>query len=99
MLGMAAQMERRFIRERQREGIKQAKSAGVYHGGKRRIDLHRIVALDEAGQEPAAIAVGFSQMQIYRVLQINVSDSSARFILTIATPNLVLVKKAAPVVS
>ena len=38
VLGMVAQMERRFIRERQREGIERAKADGVYRGGKRRLD-------------------------------------------------------------
>ena len=35
VLGMVAQMERRFIRERQREGIERARATGVYTGGKR----------------------------------------------------------------
>jgi len=34
VLGMVAQMERRFIKERQREGIERAKSLGRYKGGK-----------------------------------------------------------------
>jgi DNA invertase Pin-like site-specific DNA recombinase len=38
VLGMVAQMERRFIKERQREGIERAKGEGVYRGGKRRVD-------------------------------------------------------------
>jgi hypothetical protein len=38
VLGMVAQMERRFIKERQREGIERAKLGGRYKGGKRRID-------------------------------------------------------------
>src|SRR3954469_3860530 len=38
VLGMVAQMERRFIKERQREGIEKAKSVGVYKGGKRRLN-------------------------------------------------------------
>ena len=33
VLGMVAQMERRFIKERQRDGIQQAKATGVYQGG------------------------------------------------------------------
>lgn len=36
MLGTVAQMERRFIKERQREGIERAKADGVHTGGKRR---------------------------------------------------------------
>jgi Resolvase, N terminal domain len=37
VLGMVAQMERRFIKERQREGIDRAKADGIYQGGKRRL--------------------------------------------------------------
>ena len=37
VLGMVAQMERRFIKDRQREGIERAKADGVYWGGKRRV--------------------------------------------------------------
>lgn len=71
VLGMVAQMERRFIKERQREGIERAKATGVYLGGKRRLDRDRIRALHGAGSGPAAIAraLGCSRMQVYRVLQ------------------------------
>ncbi len=70
VLGMVAQMERRFIKERQRDGIEQAKSEGVYRGGKRRLDRGEIVKLHEAGSGPAEIAkkVGCSRMQVYRIL-------------------------------
>ena len=56
VLGVVAQMERRFIKERQREGIERAKGARVYTGGKRRLDRDRIMALYSAGSGPAAIA-------------------------------------------
>jgi len=71
VLGMVAQMERRFIRERQREGIERAKAEGVYAGGKRRLDRERIQTLHAGGSGPAAIArsVGCSRMQVYRVLR------------------------------
>ena len=71
VLGMVAQMERRFIKERQREGIQRAKAAGVYAGGKRRLDRNQIATMHAAGQGPAAIAraIGCSRMQVYRVLQ------------------------------
>ena len=71
VLGMVAQMERRFIKERQREGIARAKAEGVYRGGKRRLDRERIKALHAAGSGPAAIAraLGCSRMQVYRMLQ------------------------------
>jgi DNA invertase Pin-like site-specific DNA recombinase len=71
VLGMVAQMERRFIKERQREGIKRAKSEGVYQGGKRRLDYAENKAMAVAGVRPAAIAktIGCSRMQIYRIIK------------------------------
>jgi DNA invertase Pin-like site-specific DNA recombinase len=71
VLGMVAQMERRFIKERQREGIKRAKSAGVYQGGKRQLDYDKIKAMAAAGTRPAAIArtLGCSRMQVYRIIK------------------------------
>lgn len=71
VLGMVAQMERRFIKERQREGIEQAKREGVYRGGKRRLARDRVFALTDQGEGPAAIAaeLGCSRMQIYRILK------------------------------
>ena len=70
VLGMVAQMARRFILERQREGIAKAKAEGVYKGGKRRVDRERVQALKKEGLTPSAIAraVGCSRMQVYRVL-------------------------------
>ncbi|MGO6795695.1 recombinase family protein [Rhizobium ruizarguesonis] len=70
VLGMVAQMERRFIKERQREGIERAKSAGRYKGGKVRIDYQKILQLAAAGVGATAIAkeIGCSRMQVYRVL-------------------------------
>ena len=71
VLGMVAQMERRFIKERQREGIARAKADGVYTGGTRRLDRAQIRAMDQEGSGPTAIAaaLGCSRMQIYRVLR------------------------------
>ncbi len=71
VLGMVAQMERRFIKERQREGIERAKSAGVYKGGKTRLDGPRVRAMRRAGLGPTAIAnvMGCSRMQVYRILR------------------------------
>ncbi|TGQ96079.1 recombinase family protein, partial [Mesorhizobium sp. M4B.F.Ca.ET.203.01.1.1] len=69
-LGMVAQMERRFIKERQREGIQRAKRDGAYKGGKQRFDRNRIRALWGEGHGPAGIAklIGCSRMQVYRIL-------------------------------
>lgn len=71
ILGMVAQMERRFIKERQREGIARAKSTGTYKGGKSRIDLSAVKQHSEAGMSVANIArtMSCSRMQIYRLLQ------------------------------
>lgn len=71
VLGMVAQMERRFIKERQREGIEQAKCRGVYKGGQQRVDYERVIQLHCDGVRPTEIAraVGCSRMQIYRILR------------------------------
>lgn len=71
VLGMVAQMERRFIKERQREGIARAKEAGAYKGGKRRVNRDTVLQLAASGTKPSAIAaaVGCSRMQVYRILQ------------------------------
>lgn len=70
VLGMVAQMERRFIKERQREGIARARAAGVYKGGRPRLDYQLIQRLCAEGMGPSAIAkaMGCSRMQVYRVL-------------------------------
>jgi len=69
VLGMVAQMERRFIKERQREGIQAAKAAGVYKGGKRRVDREQVLAMLAEGYGPGTVAqaVGCSRMQVYRI--------------------------------
>ena len=70
VLGMVAQMERRFIKERQKEGISRAKSAGRYVGGKRRLDYTLISELFAKGEKPTTIAstLGCSRMQVYRII-------------------------------
>ncbi|HEV7437161.1 MAG TPA: recombinase family protein [Pseudorhizobium sp.] len=70
VLGMVAQMERRFIKERQREGIERAKAGQIYKGGKRRLDRERIAAMSASGLGATAIAtaLGCSRMQVYRIL-------------------------------
>lgn len=77
VLGMVAQMERRFIRERQKEGIERAKERGIYRGGQCRIDRSAVAKMTAAGQRPAAIAraLGCSRMQVYRILR-EVHDAS-----------------------
>src|SRR5215210_3117338 len=70
VLGMVAQMERRFIKERQREGIERAKADGIYQGGNRRLNRAKVKALHARGEGPAAIAKALkcSRMQVYRIL-------------------------------
>ncbi|MGB3025826.1 recombinase family protein [Paradevosia shaoguanensis] len=70
VLGMVAQMERRFIKERQREGIQRAKERGIYKGGAARLDHDQIRKLKADGLGPSEIAraIGCSRMQVYRVL-------------------------------
>lgn len=77
VLGMVAQMERKFIKERQREGIARAKAAGVYKGGRPRLDYKLIHRLHADGVGPSAIAeaVGCSRMQVYRILERATSNS------------------------
>ncbi|MBG0508806.1 recombinase family protein [Agrobacterium sp. MOPV5] len=70
VLGMVAQMERRFIKERQREGIERAKRLGVYQGGKIRIDPQLVHELRARGVGVTKIAqeMRCSRMQVYRIL-------------------------------
>lgn len=70
VLGMVAEMERRFIKDRQREGIERAKLSGVYQGGKKRLDRDRIKEMRDIGFSVKSIAAELrcSRMQIYRIL-------------------------------
>lgn len=71
MLAVFAQFETDVRRERQAEGIARAKTAGVYTGGKPRIDRTKVQNLADAGAGPSAIAqaLGISRMSVYRILQ------------------------------
>ena len=73
MLAVFAQFVDDVRRERQAEGIAKAKKAGVYTGGKARIDRDQVQALATDGQGPAAIAraLGIS-------LYVSLSNSSPR---------------------
>ncbi len=71
VLGMVAEMERRFIKERQREGIDKAKALGVYKGREKAISPERIKELRLTGLGASAIArqLGCSRMTVYRELK------------------------------
>jgi DNA invertase Pin-like site-specific DNA recombinase len=70
VLGMVAEMELGFIRERQRAGIEAAKAKGVYKGRPVTFDHRRIVELRKAGIGATAIAkeVGCKRGNVYKVL-------------------------------
>ena len=71
MLAVFAQFETDVRRERQSEGIARAKKAGVYTGGKPRIDRDKVLKLTAGGGGPAEIArsLGVSRMSVYRILR------------------------------
>ena len=71
VLGMVAEMELSFIRDRQRAGIEAAKAKGVYKGRPVTFDHERIVELRQAGMGAAEIgrAVGCKRGNVYKVLR------------------------------
>jgi DNA invertase Pin-like site-specific DNA recombinase len=71
VLGMVAEMELGFIKERQRVGIEAAKSKGIYTGRKITLDHAKIRALHADGTGPSDIArqVGCSRGASYKVLR------------------------------
>lgn len=75
MLAVFAQFETDVRRERQAEGIAQARKAGAYKGGKRRIDRQEVLKRLAAGIGPAEVAraLGVSRMSVYRI-----SDEESR---------------------
>ena len=70
MLGVFAEFETNLRRERQMEGIAQAKSRGVYKGRKPSIDADRVRAMHAEGMGASAIAkaLGIGRASVYRVL-------------------------------
>jgi len=70
-LGMVAELERSFLRERQRAGIVAAKARGVYKGRTKSVDGGAIASLAAEGLGPTAIAerLRISRMTVYRELR------------------------------
>src|ERR671913_934017 len=70
MLEVVAELETKFRKERQLEGIAKARVKGAYKGGKRRLDREKVRAMHAAGHGPAAIAKALdcSRMSVYRAL-------------------------------
>jgi DNA invertase Pin-like site-specific DNA recombinase len=73
VLGMVAEMEVGFIRERQRAGIEAAKARGVYKGRPITLDHAKIIDLHKKGNGATAIAkaIGCSRGAVYKVLGLN----------------------------
>jgi len=71
VLGMVAEMERRFILERQRAGIEAAKKKGVYKGRKPSVPVEAVRKMREDGKGPAEIAaaLSISRMSVWRALK------------------------------
>ena len=70
VLGMVAEMELGFIRDRQRTGIEAAKAKGVYKGRPPSFDHERILAMRREGKGATEIAtvVGCKRGLVYKVL-------------------------------
>jgi DNA invertase Pin-like site-specific DNA recombinase len=70
VLGMVAEMEHKFIRERQQAGIEAAKAKGVYKGRKPSIPVERVRECGPLDMGPTAIAkaLGISRMSAHRAL-------------------------------
>lgn len=77
VLGMVAEMELGFIKERQKAGIEAAKAKGVYRGRPVTLDHAKVIDLHRQGQGPTAIAEALqcSRGAIYKVL--NAAKASA----------------------
>jgi DNA invertase Pin-like site-specific DNA recombinase len=71
VLGMVAEMELGFIRDRQRAGIDAAKAKGVYKGRPVTFDRARIVSLRKQGMGATEIAkaVGCKRGNVYKTLK------------------------------
>lgn len=71
VLGMVAEMELGFIKERQAAGIAKAKAEGVYRGRPAKIDHERIKQLKAQGVGATEIAktVGCKRAFVYKVLK------------------------------
>jgi len=71
VLGMVADMELKFIKDRQRAGIEVAKGKGVYRGRRKTVDETEIHTRMASGSTKAQVArdMGVSRMTVYRALQ------------------------------
>ena len=82
IMGSFAEFERSIIRERQVEGIAQAKRRGVYRGRKRALSSEQVAVIRQridAGDTKAAVArdYGVSRETLYQALRRGTSDPAA----------------------
>nr|WP_240493961.1 recombinase family protein [Paracoccus sp. SM22M-07] len=79
VLGMVADMELKFIRDRQRAGIDAAKDKGIYKGRQKKVDDAEIQRLAAAGLSKAQIArdLRVSRMTVYRALDTGSAKADA----------------------
>jgi len=70
VLGMVADMELKFIKDRQRAGIELAKTKGTYKGRQKSVDDADIRKRIENRETKAQVArdLGVSRMTVYRAL-------------------------------
>ena len=71
VLGMVAEMELGFIKERQRAGIEAAKVKGIYKGRPATIEAEEVAKLKAEGVGATGIAkrLGIGRASVYRVLR------------------------------
>ena len=69
MMGAVAEFETDLRRERQREGIEQAKRRGAYRGSKSRIDPEQVRTMLARGMKPSEVAreLGCNRASVYRL--------------------------------
>jgi DNA invertase Pin-like site-specific DNA recombinase len=79
ILGMVADMELKFIKDRQRAGIQAAKAEGVYKGRAKGVDDADIRRRIAAGASKASVArdLKISRMTVYRALDAIVAKTTA----------------------
>ncbi len=79
VLGMVADMELKFIRDRQRAGIEAAKKKGIYKGRQKQVDeeMIRQLAAEKVPKARIARDLKISRMSVYRALK-NRDGSTAK---------------------
>jgi len=80
LLGVFAEFETNLRRERQLEGIAQAKAKGVYKGRRPTIDREKVLELENAGLGPSAIAdkLNIGRASVYRLRGTKTAQPSRR---------------------